>query len=65
MQDGDQEHGDRLGEIKQQLGFLVGEDLGRFPEVALDDGGVWVAVQQEPAAGDGDGNVVVVHVDDA
>jgi hypothetical protein len=37
VQDGDQEYRDRLGEIKQQLGFRVGEDLGWFPQVALDD----------------------------
>ena len=52
----------RLGEVDEQLGFRVGEDLGRLAQIGLDDGGVRVIVQDEPAVRDRD--LVVVHVDD-
>jgi cytochrome P450 len=63
VQHRDQQHGDGLGEVHQQLGFGVADDLGRLPQVTLDDGGVGVVGQHEPAVGDDD--IVVVDVDDA
>jgi hypothetical protein len=32
----DQEHGDGLAEVEQQLGFRVGEDLARLAQVGLE-----------------------------
>src|SRR5581483_7762746 len=54
VKDGDQEHGHGPGEVEQQLGFRVGQDPGRLAGVGLDDGGVGVVGQQEPAVRHGD-----------
>jgi hypothetical protein len=60
MQHRGQEHGDGLAEVQQELGSGIGENRARLAEVTLDDDGVGVVAQQEPAVGDGD--FVVVHV---
>jgi hypothetical protein len=62
MQHGQQEQRHGLSEIDEQLGFRVGEDLGRLAQVGLDHGGVRVVLQHEPAVRHGD--LVAVHVDD-
>src|SRR5262249_6992863 len=62
VQDRDQEQGNRLAEVEQQLRLGRGEDLVRLAQVGLDDGGVGVVAQDELAVGDGD--LIVVDVDD-
>ena len=61
VQDRDHEHGDRLVEVDQLAHLRRGQDVGRPPDVGVDDVGVRVVGEQGEAVGDG--HRVLVDVD--
>jgi hypothetical protein len=54
VQDRDQQQPDRLAEVDQPPGVVVGQDLLRLAQVTLDDRGVLAARQDDPAVCDRD-----------